>query len=31
LNKEGLNRELAETFGVQIDPDSSSGDFFWAG
>jgi hypothetical protein len=28
LNKEGQNRELAETFGVQIDPDSSSGDFF---
>jgi hypothetical protein len=31
LNKEGQNRELAETFGVQIDPDSSSGDFFGQG
>lgn len=28
LNKEGQNKELAETFGVQIDPDSTSGDFF---
>ena len=30
LNKEGENKELAETFGVQLDPDSSSGDFFGA-
>jgi hypothetical protein len=30
LNKDGENRELAGTFGVQLDPDSSSGDFFGA-
>jgi hypothetical protein len=30
LNKDGENKGLAETFGVQLDPDSSSGDFFGA-
>lgn len=30
LNKDGENRELAGTFGVHLDPDSSSGDFFGA-
>jgi hypothetical protein len=30
LNKDGQNKELAETFGVHLDPDSSSSDFFGA-